>query len=652
LIRQAGNADEDEQRLGILRQIAAIPGLDAASRSDAEKLAAFVDRWLHDKSLWRWFDREVRQNVDYDFGIARESAFYPLTHLYRGRMLFWVTNEYGNIIGYHDERRRFLDKAVQEFSAAQATFPDNRIVAMYLGRPLEWPRPEGTAVNAPQWAVMQHEGLERLQELVHWWIDHRLQPNGEYGGAWDDDCEMWRSWVPVMIAFADPKITQAQAFFSDALLRQDYMRDGYTSRTYDVEHTAEPTSDTILPMMHLAADDPVWERRARRLAELMETVWTGVNERGQLQFKSTYFNAQKADPNPERACDTPYCVVSVLPALLLWQRTADPQLTQLFSRWMDTWVEAARRDEAGKPPGVIPAAIHWPDGAVKGPGPEWWDPRHHGEPRLYEWPAAVAHLCDALLLTWHMTGQEKYLEPLRSMARLRQEWLNGGRKSGPPGSAAWCAARMDWLGGTLAKYQLLSGDRQFTNLLERNYSVLDSADSDPVHAGTAGELDKAVAGLRVNFPSYTSEVRFTDRVFAFARLYDNDMLFPDAVPANARRAQPAVLYNTATGDCGQFSVFPLNAVRWLTPPREIAALVTAASRRHLAAELFHFGQQERKMSAELYLLAPGEYTVELLSATDGRVLPGPTRLTRNGPRSQIAFTLPPQQLCRLRVTAQ
>ena len=48
-----------------------------------------------------------------------------------------------------------------------------------------------------------------------------------------------------MIAFEHPKITRAQAFFSNALLRQDYMRGGYTNHVYDVEHTAEPTTDTI-----------------------------------------------------------------------------------------------------------------------------------------------------------------------------------------------------------------------------------------------------------------------------------------------------------------------------------------------------------------------------------------------------------------------
>jgi hypothetical protein len=431
LIRQAGNAEDDAQRLEILKRLGKRDGLDPQLRGEVDHMAALVDRWLHDPSLYRWFDRDIRRKLDYDFKVRPDSPLYPLARLYRGRMLVWTANEYGNILGYHDERRKFFDKAVEDFRAAKSAFPANRIPRMYLGEPIPPGQSYAAPATAPAWAALQREGLQRLGDIVHWWIDHRLQKDGQYGGGWDDDCEMWRSWVPVMIAFEDPKITRAQAFFSRALLGQPYMKGGYTSHVYDVEHTAEPSKDTITPMMHLAPEDPQWQARAGRIAELAQTLWTGRNQRGFLQFKSTYFSAEKVDPNPKRACDTPYSVVAVEPVLLLWQRTADPRLGQFFSSWMDTWVEATARAENGKPAGIIPAAIRWPDGAVRGPGENWWDPRHHNEPRLYEWPSAVGMLADTLLLTWHMTGKEKYLEPLRSMAAIRLKYLKNRPKRAP-----------------------------------------------------------------------------------------------------------------------------------------------------------------------------------------------------------------------------
>ena len=116
-----------------------------------------------------------------------------------------------------------------------------------------------------------------------------------------------------------------------------------------------------------------------RLAELMETVWTGRNKQGMLQFKSTYFTATEVHPDPQKACDTPYHVRAIQPALLYWQRTGDPMLTSLFTEWMDTWVDATARQENDKPAGIIPAALHWPEGTVGGLSPDWWDPRNHGE---------------------------------------------------------------------------------------------------------------------------------------------------------------------------------------------------------------------------------------------------------------------------------
>jgi hypothetical protein len=563
-------------------------------------------------------------------------------------MLIWTANEYGNILSYHDERRRFFDRAVEELRAAAQVFPENRIVRMYLGEPIPPAQQYESVAHAPAWASAQREGLERLTDIVLWWIDHRLRDDGQYGGGWDDDCEMWRSWVPVMIAFQHPRITEAQAFFSQALLQQEYMRDGYTSHVYDVEHTAEPSSDTITPMMHLAPDDAQWSRRAMRLAELMETLWTSRNERGLLQFKSTYFGGRKVDEDPLLACDTPYHVRAVEPALILWLRTGDQRLRHLFTAWMDTWVDATARAERGKPAGILPAAIRWPSGEAAGPGEHWWDPRHHGEPTLYEWPSAVGKMCDALLLTYHMTGDAKYLAPLRSMAEVRLEWLKNPIDSPQPGSRPWCGRQLGFLANTLVKYRMLTGSDEFDELLAHDAGNLASAEIDPSDPALVKSLERTARALAVNFPGRTSEVRWTDRVFAFARLFGEDMLFPQAVPACNSRPDLNLLYATATGDRGNFLVFPLNRVRWLTEPRNIAALVTRQGPDQFCAELFHFGESPRRIEAELYLLKPGLYDVRVLDES-GTQLGDATLLQVDGPRSRIELQLPPQQLCRLQV---
>ena len=155
------------------------------------------------------------------------------------------------------------------------------------------------------------------------------------------------------------------------------MKLGYTDRIFDVEHTAEDSSDTCTAMMHLKPEDEVWKQRALRLVELMENFWMGRNERGFLQFQSTYFSSEEVDPDPRKACDTVYHPRTIQPALLYWQRTGDPYVGKLLTSWMDTWVDATLREEKGKPAGIVPSAIHWPDGRVGGITDTWWDPNNH-----------------------------------------------------------------------------------------------------------------------------------------------------------------------------------------------------------------------------------------------------------------------------------
>ncbi len=653
LIRRAGNADDDRQRLETLRELQRMPGLDATVKADVDRMAGAIERWITSERL-DYFGREVSRSRDFDFGIAEDSPLAPIACIYRGRMLTWLTLENGGILRDEQRRRQFLDKAVVNFRIAAEAFPENRIVGMYLGKPIPCQTQYPGVADAPRWAVLQRENLQRLTDIITWWIDHRMQPDGQYGGGWGDDCEMWRFWVPVLIAFDDPKITAAQTRFSDALMSQPHMQRGYTDRMTDVEHTAEDSADAITPMMHLKPDDPLWKARALRPAELMRTLWTGHNERGQLQFKSTYFTVDRVDTDPQRACDTVYHPRAVQPALLYWQRTGDKRLGRLFTTWIDTWVDATARAERGKPAGVLPSAIHWPEGDIGGLGEHWWDPRNHGEATLYEWPSAASMMVNSMLLCWHMTGDEKYIEPLRSMAAIRLRWLEHPPEQPPaPGTEAWCGAGLGFLAGTLAKYRSLCGSREFDELLRRDYRDYSDSEAagDKARTALTAALNQSAESMRINFEGYTSEVRYTDRVLRFPRLFGENMMFRRAT-APIRSPNPGLLYSMATGDPGDCGYFPLAAVRWLTPPRDIAALVTETGTDRFSAELFHFGEQDRPMAAEFYLLSPGRYRWDLLP--EGVDLPAKSSRTFSvqGPRTVVSLTLPPRTLCRLRVVRQ
>ena len=642
LIQQAGNADDDTARLDILKELQQVPDLDGQVRTDVDRMVKEVERYISDAHL-TYFGRQVLDKGNYEFGIAEDSPLYPLALLYQARMQTWVTVEYGGYWSDPEARRKQFNKIRPMFEEVRRHFPENRLVRMYLGEPLE-PDKEFPAVpDAPEWAVHQREALERLADIITWWIDNRMQANGEYGGGWGDDCEMWRWWAPVLIAFDDPKITAAQARFSKALFNQEHLAGGYTTHVYDVQHTSEDSSDALTPMMHLEPDNDEWSARALRLAELMRTLWTGVNERGFLQFKSTYFSVDKVDPDPRKACDTVYHPRAVQPALLYWQRTGDEALTKLFTAWMDAWVDATVRAERGKPAGIIPSAIHWPDGGIGGLGENWWDPENHTRDPLYVWPSAMSMMTNTLLLAHQMSKDPKYLEPIRSMVRARLDFLENPSAEQPEkGTQAWCASKMRGLSDVAAKHKFLTGSAEFDELLAKDRSPYMALRLDGDRAALTSALRDTAEALRVNFPGYTSEVRYTDRVLRFPRLFGENAMYPDA-RSDIKAPDTGLLYVTATGDPGSGQYFPTNAVRWLTPPRDIAALVTDAGEDRFVAELFHFGDEPRSMAAELYLLSPGDYTLSVSPGQENQF-----RVT--GKRTRIAFEVPAKELCVLRVT--
>jgi hypothetical protein len=316
---------------------------------------------------------------------------------------------------------------------------------------------------------------------------------------------------------------------------------------------------------------------------------------------------------------------------------------------MDTWVDAAASTDRGKPAGIIPTAIHWPDGRIGGIGEDWWDPKNHpSETTLYRWPSATSMMVGTLLLTYHMTGDAKYLEPIRSMAKIRLQYLKSPPEGEPePGTAMGCASRMGFISGAVAKYRLLTGNTEFDELLAR--------ESDPymafrLHGDDAPLLEGLrhnARALRINFPGYSSEVRWTDRVLRFPQLFSAGVMLERDVPS-IRTPNTGLMYATATGDPGDAGYFPLNAVRWLTPPRDIAALVTRTGSDRFDAELFHFGDRPRKLTAELYLLGPGRYTLQIAGEED-KPLAAARAFEVTDRTTRVPLTLPPRTLCLLRI---
>ncbi|MSU53057.1 MAG: hypothetical protein EXS41_06640 [Opitutaceae bacterium] len=84
--------------------------------------------------------------------------------------------------------------------------------------------------------------------------------------------------------------------------------------------------------------------------------------------------------------------------------------------------------------------------------------------------------------------------------------------------------------------------------------------------------------------------------------------------------------------------FPLNGARWHTLPLDLAVLVTENRRDRFTAELFHFGNDGRRIEVSLLTLEPGDYTWRIES-TEGRPLSNGTLSVTLAAR-RVRFALP------------
>ena len=654
LLENAGNANTDRDRYMILKDILEAKLLDQADHVRLEQLVDLCDRWVHGKEkyadqydgsgigeayLCGFFTGKVSPDKWLIQDVPKNSLLYPLSAFYQARMLIAEVIERGELSQVPTQKKYYYDQARALLKVASQAYPENELLHIYMGERKPWHLDVTEVAQAPKWATNQRKVISKLRDILTWWVEKRQTSDGQFGGGWGDDVEMWRKWMPILLAFEDQTIEAGQQNLAKGLFATDRIKNGYSNKITDVEHTAEDTGDSITAMMHIAPDDPIWAERALHLIDLMKNKWTGTNDRGYLQFKSTYFTADEIDLEPRRACDSVYHPRVIQPALLLWQRTKNEKIGDLVTAWMDTWVDATTRASKGKPAGILPSTIHWPDGEVGGTTKTWWKPGNYTDNPLYVWPSAMPMMLDTLLLTWHMTGDEKYLIPLKSMTK---HFLNHREKRGvdaAPGSISWCVKKMAaFLPMALAKYRFLSNDISYDQILETYADGYLTFRMTGDRHRFGEHLSEQAQSLAFNETVFKEEVRWTDRVFTFHDAYFNDFA-KNPIPS----FDPTFLYQCVSGNIGSALYFPISAVRWHTPAKDLAVLVCKADTHTFEAELFHFGDDTRSMEATFYLLNAGTYQLELQTAL-GPSSKKEVSIGANG--SRLSFNVPAQQLVK------
>ena len=115
-------------------------------------------------------------------------------------MLIWsdVENGFG-LEGFYNEGRRLLTEA-------REAFPRNSVLPQYFGD--AWSQEtnndddnDDVADSNWDWVEPQQRAMKGLEEVIRFWCEQRQAPDGQFGGGWGDDVEMWRNWIPVLLGF-------------------------------------------------------------------------------------------------------------------------------------------------------------------------------------------------------------------------------------------------------------------------------------------------------------------------------------------------------------------------------------------------------------------------------------------------------------------
>ncbi len=633
-----GAVESFDSLLSDLKKILAQQRRDIFAAYWAEQIELLsLAEQFHKMMGWSWatqqtgmgiFDRYHQAVMILDGLLDRPDAekyyFYDRALWLRGRLLYWLGEErHGN----HE-----IAGGRRDLAALYQRYPDDPLLAMYHGQKIDLPDPCDqleTGSGAPLWSTVQREALCRLRYLAHWWVTERQAANGEFGGKLDDDVELLRWWTPLILA-GDTIAFNGWRKLADGVWNSPDVYQGYSRHARDVEHASEYMADTA-PDMILFSDDPKYLERLQPSLHYFDTLWTGITPNGHRLFRSSWFSSREVRTEPPKNRDHEYNTRAVRAVRYFAWKTHDPVAIHLLHEWSLAWVHAAMRTDKGKPPGIIPASVRFPDEAINGDEPTWYKANMFWN--YYDWEAhAGSMMLDQLLFTYTLTQDTTLLKPLFAALDLvaLQDNSRASRERNVkvlPGSAEWAAAKLrdqETFWSVVGQWRFHSGDPRYDDVIHRYGSpyLRYRLTGDEHHL--LNGLQALLESVRYNIPLLTSEVLHTDRVYVRGAHHLKAMLTGDGIPE---------------------SMSPYYAVSWERTDENFTALVTAAGKDHLSVQIYSHSQEEYEIQMRLWQLEPGTYRLKYHSVQG--IKESEFVMKQKGQR--IALVLPARSLLEIRI---
>lgn len=543
---------------------------------------------------WSWANQQTGLSLIYRMYLTADlleqvvadpnDPLYSKAAYMLGRVHYWLDAELGD--AWHESQSRYY------FNLLKPSFPDHEVLRMYLGEKIPYDTSNFSVPGAPQWAVYQREAMSRMLRLIKWWVEVKQTPNGELGGKYGDDVEILRWWMPAILGADDLYARKGFEHLADGVWNSGLLDRGFAKKMDDVEHAAELFSDTHPAMLMINYGDPAYVERCMISMQHFRDTWTAITPKGHRHFKSCYLSSTEV--SKEYPMDVPLNARACRAGLWTAWYNRHPAIVKMLGEWGKAWVQDAARTDNGKPAGLLPAAVQFPNESFGGTGKLWYEANLPYDYYNWESTGHINELQYQLLGLYAITGDRSFLDPLNAAANLMAAG-NGSPTTAKPvaGTAAW--AREQLIGGevnstgklfSLAK-RLTKGN-QYDSLIAQfgqpynKYSITKNT------AEILKGFEPLLEGLRYNFPMLTDEVIFTDRVY---------------VPGSA------LLSGMYTGHFSNGYEYPSPMVTWKGTGPNTSIFVRNGDNRSLTVSLYRFGD-EATLTMNTWMLEPGTYTMK------------------------------------------
>ena len=505
------------------------------------------------------------------------------------------------------------------------------------------------SAGIPEWAAAQREALEKYVLWIHWWIDHQ-QPDGQFGGGWNDDVELVCAWPLACLAADDKRTFDSLELLADGVWNWGPVAKHGYARYTDVEHSAEEISYSQPRMVVLDYDNPEWVRRCRYTVQTCLREFMGTNAKGLLQFKSDWFGYRGDEPviNAERPFDVPEGAKALKPGLYAAWR-GDEEIRETVLRYGDMWLDAAMQEYEGKPRGLLPERVDFQTGKAQGISL-----------RMPPMRAAHYHLIGCYILT----GDPKYLVPAEETIRY---FLVDNNRGDLPLMQSGDTEHMglgDQLAVIASLWRILTGDDQFdphfarwsrrlAGVMGKRYESFAQVDTGTPELWVRKPLEVGafrMARRAIGTQFYVGWLATGDKSLLVDGCYNLSCNLTDLwgpltswfydpterrVTSNDHSAHSiqtaaTMLMLMYTGGCGPIEAkYPYMPVSWegfpsvghvYAPPNgrsSFAALVLETDAKHLKLLACNLEPDDREVTMRVYQLAPGTYHVTQGPDSDG-----------------------------------